>query len=65
MFVGINGGIQSLDEAADHLRAVDGVMLGRAAYQNPAILAELDGRFCGDAKPPADLRSAVEPSHLR
>jgi tRNA-dihydrouridine synthase A len=59
-FVGINGGILSLDEAADHLGAVDGVMLGRAAYQNPAILAEVDARFYGDVRPPVDLRSAVE-----
>ena len=41
-FIGINGGIVSLDEAAAHLAHVDGVMLGRAAYQNPAILADVD-----------------------
>ena len=34
----INGGIHTLDEAEDHLRHVDGVMLGRAAYQNPGML---------------------------
>ncbi len=45
----VNGGITSLDAALDHLRFVDGVMLGRAAYQNPAILAEVDGRFFGDS----------------
>ncbi len=43
----INGGIQSLEAAADHLARVDGVMLGRAAYQNPYILAEVDRRFFG------------------
>jgi tRNA-dihydrouridine synthase A len=59
-FVGINGGIGSLDEAADHLRVVDGVMLGRAAYQNPAILAEIDRRFYGDAGPVVEPREAVE-----
>jgi tRNA-dihydrouridine synthase A len=41
----INGGIASLDEAAAHLEHVDGVMLGRAAYQTPYILAEVDRRF--------------------
>jgi len=41
----INGGIADLDEAADHLQHVDGVMLGRAAYQTPYILAEVDRRF--------------------
>ncbi len=41
----INGGIATLDEAADHLRHVDGVMLGRAVYQTPALLADVDARF--------------------
>jgi tRNA-dihydrouridine synthase A len=48
----LNGGIQSLDEAQNHLAHVDGVMLGRAAYQNPALLAEIDSRFFGDAPRP-------------
>lgn len=43
----INGGIQSLEEAAAHLRKVDGAMIGRAAYQSPYILAEADRRFFG------------------
>ena len=43
----MNGGIQTLDEAAAHLLHVDGAMLGRAAYQNPAMLAEVDARFFG------------------
>jgi tRNA-dihydrouridine synthase A len=41
----INGGLASLDDAESHLTRVDGVMLGRAAYQHPAILAEVDQRF--------------------
>jgi tRNA-dihydrouridine synthase A len=47
VFVGINGGIQTLDAAAEHLLHVDGVMLGRAAYQNAAVLADVDRRFFG------------------
>lgn len=47
VFIGINGGIQTLDEAEAHLTHVDGVMLGRAAYQNAAILSEVDQRFYG------------------
>ena len=54
----INGGIGSLDEAEAHLACVDGVMLGRAAYQNPALLAEVDARFFGDA--PVDIAAVVE-----
>lgn len=43
----INGGIGSLDEAQAHLAHVDGVMLGRAAYHDPMILADVDARFFG------------------
>lgn len=47
----INGGIASLDEAAQHLEHVDGVMVGRAAYHDPfSILADADMRiFSGPA----------------
>ena len=45
----INGGIRSLAEAEEHLRHVDGVMLGREAYENPWLLAEADARLFGDA----------------
>jgi tRNA-dihydrouridine synthase A len=47
----LNGGVQSLDEAAAHLEKVDGVMIGRAAYQTPYILAEADARIFGEAAP--------------
>jgi tRNA-dihydrouridine synthase A len=53
----INGGIETLDQAESHLAHVDGVMLGRAAYQNPAMLADIDTRFFGGA--PAGLDRAV------
>ena len=44
----LNGGIGSVDEAEAHLQVFDGVMLGRAAYQTPYILAEVDRRLFGD-----------------
>ena len=44
----INGGIASLEHAEAHLQQVDGVMLGRGAYQSPAMLAQVDSRFYGD-----------------
>ncbi|MBV8976428.1 MAG: tRNA dihydrouridine(20/20a) synthase DusA [Alphaproteobacteria bacterium] len=53
----INGGIGDLDRARDHLAHVDGVMLGRAAYQSPAMLAEVDARFF--AGPPQEVEAAV------
>jgi tRNA-dihydrouridine synthase A len=43
----INGGIGSLDAAEEHLKHVDGVMLGRAAYHTPGLLAEADRRIFG------------------
>ncbi|MBU6299538.1 MAG: tRNA-dihydrouridine synthase, partial [Alphaproteobacteria bacterium] len=43
----LNGGIITPDQAEAHLAHVDGVMLGRAAYQSPAILAAVDARFFG------------------
>jgi tRNA-dihydrouridine synthase A len=55
----INGGIGSLDEAEQHLRHVDGVMLGRAAYHTPAILAEADARIFGEGAA-VDPFAAVE-----
>jgi tRNA-dihydrouridine synthase A len=47
----VNGGIGSLGEAVDHLDHVDGVMLGRAAYQDPYLLAEVDRRLFHAAEP--------------
>ena len=44
----INGGIKSIAESEQHLKFVDGVMMGREAYHNPYILAELDARLYGD-----------------
>jgi tRNA-dihydrouridine synthase A len=46
--VEINGGIASLDVAAEQLEKVDGVMIGRAAYDNPYLFADVDRRFYGD-----------------
>ncbi|MEM8852844.1 MAG: tRNA dihydrouridine(20/20a) synthase DusA [Pseudomonadota bacterium] len=44
VFVGINGGIDTVDAVHHHSTRVDGVMIGRAAYQRPGVLAELGGR---------------------
>ena len=41
----INGGINTLEEASQHLEKVDGVMLGRAIYHNPWLLSEVDQLF--------------------
>ena len=57
--VAINGGLASLDAAAGQLEFVDGVMLGRAAYQNPAVLLDVDRRFFGETASTSP-RDAVE-----
>jgi tRNA-dihydrouridine synthase A len=56
----INGGIRDLDEAERHLRHVDGVMLGRAAYQDAGMLLAVDPRLFAVAAPAASPRAAVE-----
>jgi len=55
----INGGIRSLDECDQHLRHVDGVMLGREVYHNPFLLAEVDSRYYGDDHPVPDRHQIV------
>lgn len=59
LFVGINGGIQTLDQAVAFLPGLDGVMLGRAAYQNPLLLAGVDAAIYGDAVPQIDLDHVI------
>jgi tRNA-dihydrouridine synthase A len=59
-FIGINGGIQTLDEAQAHLQKVDGVMLGRAAYHTPGILADADARLFGDSDYRVDFEELIE-----
>jgi tRNA-dihydrouridine synthase A len=56
----INGGIGSLDQAEGHLAAVDGAALGRAAYQNPYLLADVDRRLFGVTTAPPSRREIVE-----
>ena len=55
----INGGIQTLEECRRHLQQVDGVMLGREAYQNPWLLAEVDSQLYGMDKPAASRDDVI------
>ncbi len=56
----INGGIGNLEACAEHLQHVDGVMLGRAAYHEPYLLAEVDRRFYGSTDAVPTRREALE-----
>ena len=67
--ISVNGGIASLDEAEAHLDAhddlgdgvqLDGVMLGRTAYHEPAILGQADRRLFGTATPDVDAFTAID-----
>ena len=57
--VSINGGIETLVAAEAHLTQMSGVMLGRAAYHEPAMLAEVDHRFFGDVERRFDLGAVM------
>jgi tRNA-dihydrouridine synthase A len=57
--IAINGGIETLDAAKEHLRHVDSVMFGRAAYHNPGLLADVDAELFG-MEERADIRAAAE-----
>jgi tRNA-dihydrouridine synthase A len=56
----INGGIAGIAEAKRHLAYVDGVMLGRAAYQEPWRLLETDPALFGEAAPHATMKHVFE-----
>ena len=56
----INGGIKTLGEAKAQLAVMDGVMLGRAAYQNPELLLGVDPEFFGEPAPAADALAALD-----
>lgn len=59
-FIGINGGIQALDEVSEHLGHVDGAMLGRAAYHTPGILTGIDAAFYGEAPVAFDYAALMD-----
>ena len=58
--ISINGGIKTLAEIQHHLQFVDGVMVGREAYQNPSLLGEIDWALFDPAAPVVSARQAVE-----
>jgi len=56
----LNGGVESLEAAETHLSQVDGVMIGRAAYQNPYLLAGVDRRIYGETAEPLSREAVVQ-----
>ncbi len=56
----INGGIKTFEEMEEHLKHMDGVMVGREAYQSPYLMAEVDQRLFGSDRPVMKRREVVE-----
>lgn len=56
----INGGVATIEQAASHLARVDGAMMGRAAYQEPWRLHDVDPVLYGAPAPTASLLDAAE-----
>lgn len=59
LVIEINGGITALEEAAEHLRHADAVMIGRAAWDDPWLFAEADRRFFDPLAPHSTRRQVV------
>jgi tRNA-dihydrouridine synthase A len=60
LHVGINGGVTTLQQAVGHLETVDGVMIGRAAYDQPFLFALADNLFFGEQSLPPNRRQVLE-----
>jgi tRNA-dihydrouridine synthase A len=56
----INGGLREPSEWPAHLDRLDGVMVGREAYQNPQVLLDVDPTLFGEPAPVPDLFAAIE-----
>ncbi|NER82407.1 MAG: tRNA dihydrouridine(20/20a) synthase DusA, partial [Leptolyngbya sp. SIO1D8] len=60
LWIEINGGVTTLEQAQAHRRSVDAVMIGRAAYDNPYLFAPADTLFFEDATTPLTRSQVVE-----
>ena len=60
LHISINGGIEDLRQCEEHLQSVDGVMVGRAAYHTPYMLAQVDQRIYGEQSPVVTRAQVVE-----
>jgi tRNA-dihydrouridine synthase A len=56
----LNGGVNSVEAAREHLEKLDGVMMGRAAYQEPWRLLQVDPLLFGDAAPFGSVKQAAQ-----
>ena len=56
----LNGGIKTLEQCQEHLQTFDGVMLGREAYHNPYLLAQVDQQLFGATRPVLSRLEAMQ-----
>jgi tRNA-dihydrouridine synthase A len=56
----LNGGIKTLEQCQQHLQTFDGVMLGREAYHNPYLLAQVDQQLFGATRPVLSRLEAMQ-----
>lgn len=61
LLIEINGGVKTLAESQEHLKHVDGVMIGREAYHNPYLLAELGQLWSLEAPDRFDIMAQMMP----
>jgi tRNA-dihydrouridine synthase A len=60
LVIEINGGVTTFEQVREHLYHVDGVMIGRAAYDNPYLFALADALCFGDETPAPTRRQVIE-----
>ena len=60
LFISINGGVRTLEETKQHLKYVDGVMMGRQAYQSPIQLLKIDHEIFGSTSPFQNGKEVLE-----
>lgn len=60
LFIEINGGITTIEQAKNHFQSVDAVMIGRAAYDRPYIFATVDRDIYGESTAPLTRKEIVE-----
>ncbi len=60
----INGGIKTLDESEQHLKHVDGAMIGREAYHNPYMMIDVDQRIYGEKATPPLTRHEILDAYI-
>lgn len=60
LIIELNGGVKTFEQVKDHLSKIDGVMIGREAYENPYLFARADQEFFGKSYPSLSRREIIQ-----